>query len=199
MPRDPGLHTAGVVMPLRSFTLGKARLASTLNRDDRTELVREMATRVADAAGDRPLAVVSSAADVIEWARGRGLACLPDPGSLDRAAAAGHQHFRAAGLARVVVVHADLPLATTLDHVAGDGDERVAVIVPCHRGDGTPVLAFPADVTFPFAYGPGSFARHCATARELGLRVRVVRDPALSFDVDVPEDLQRLPSHVRAT
>jgi len=54
------------------------------------------------------------------------------------------------------------------------------------------VLAVPTGVAFRFAYGPGSFRRHVAEARRLGLGVRVVRDPDLAFDVDVPEDLAAL-------
>jgi 2-phospho-L-lactate/phosphoenolpyruvate guanylyltransferase len=50
----------------------------------------------------------------------------------------------------------------------------------------------PVDVPFRFAYGPGSFRRHAAEARRLGLGFRVVRDADLAFDVDVPDDLDRL-------
>jgi 2-phospho-L-lactate guanylyltransferase (CobY/MobA/RfbA family) len=45
------------------------------------------------------------------------------------------------------------------------------------------------DGDFRFSYGPGSFRRHAAEARRLGLGWRVVRDPRLSRDVDRPEDL----------
>ena len=54
------------------------------------------------------------------------------------------------------------------------------------------VLSVPVDVPFRFAYGPGSFRRHAAEARRLGLGFRVVRDPELAFDVDVPDDVDRL-------
>jgi 2-phospho-L-lactate guanylyltransferase len=70
------------------------------------------------------------------------------------------------------------------------------VAVPCHRDDGTPVLSVPTDTDtdteFTFAYGENSFRRHVALAQRLGLAVRVVRDPNLAFDVDVPADLARL-------
>ena len=46
--------------------------------------------------------------------------------------------------------------------------------------------AFPREVDFKFAYGPGSFRRHAAEARQRGLAVRVVRDRDLAFDVDSP-------------
>jgi 2-phospho-L-lactate/phosphoenolpyruvate guanylyltransferase len=89
-------------------------------------------------------------------------------------------------------VHGDLPLATNLDVVAGDGSAAIAVLVPDHRDDGTPVLSVPVDAPFTFAYGTNSFARHVAAARAAGLQTRVVRDAALGFDIDVPEDLARL-------
>jgi 2-phospho-L-lactate guanylyltransferase len=191
MPRHPGPHDTGVVLPLRSFSHGKARLAQQLGVARREQLVRAMAERVVDAAGALPVVVVSSAPEVRAWAADRDLACLIDPGSLDGAAEAGRDHFREGGFLRVVVVHGDLPLARTLAHVSGGGAQRVAVLVPSHRDGGTPVLAIPAGVPFAFTYGHGSFERHCAHARALGLDVRVVHDDALGFDVDVPDDLAR--------
>src|SRR5689334_18677688 len=101
---------AGVVVPLRSFTLGKGRLATELDDAQRAQLVRDMADRVADATGGRHVVVVSSAPDVVAWAHGRGFATIDDPGSLDASAHAGVEHVRAAGLVRVVIVHGDLPL-----------------------------------------------------------------------------------------
>jgi 2-phospho-L-lactate guanylyltransferase len=185
-------HTSGVVIPLRSFTLGKARLADSLDDDERVAFVRSMAERVVAASRPRPIVVVSSAPEVVAWAAKHGLACLEDPGSLDAAATAGREWVIAQGLDRVVVVHADLPLATTLDGVADDGAARVAVVVPDRHGDGTPVIALPVDVDFAFAYGRGSCDRHVAEAERHQLSVRLARIPELGFDVDVPADLDLL-------
>jgi 2-phospho-L-lactate guanylyltransferase len=117
---------------------------------------------------------------------------LDDPGSLDAAAREGQHHFAAAGIGRVVVAHGDLPRARSLVGLARDASRPVVALVPCHRDDGTNVLALPTGVEFGFAYGPGSFRRHVTESRRLGLGVRVVRDPDLAFDVDVPEDLAAL-------
>src|SRR3954451_3326851 len=160
MPRDLGTHSAGVVLPLRSFSHGKARLAAHLGEARREAFVREMADRVARAAAPLPVVVVSSAQEVVEWASARALECIPDPGSLDAAASVGRDHLRAHGFTRVVVAHGDLPLAHSFDAVAADGPAPLALVVPCHREDGTPVLSLPVDAPFVFAYGPGSFARH---------------------------------------
>jgi 2-phospho-L-lactate guanylyltransferase len=191
-------NDAGIVVPLRSFTMGKARLAEVLSEPERAALARSMAERVVSAAGAHPVVIVSSATEVVAWAVEHGCDVVADPGSLDAAAAAGRGWAIERGLARYAVVHADLPLARSLDAVVGDGDAPVAVIVPDHRDDGTPVLSLPTNVAFTFAYGPDSAARHAAEARRRALKVRIVRDPALGFDVDVAADLTELESLRRA-
>ena len=117
---------------------------------------------------------------------------LDDPGSLDAAAECGIAWARTTGLARVVIAHADLPAVTSFEAVLTDGSDPVAVVVPDHRDDGTPVLSLPASAPFGFAYGPGSAARHVAAAEACGLAVRILRDPDLGFDIDVDDDLVTL-------
>src|ERR671910_2052561 len=182
----------GVVIPVRAFALGKARLAAQLDDANRADLARKLADRVGAAAGELPTVVVSSASDVRDWARGRGLEVVDDPGTLDDAAATGRAWVRAHGCARALIAHADLPLARSLAPLARDGGSPIVAVVPCHRDDGTTVISVPVDVPFRFAYGPGSFRRHAAEARRLDLGFRVVRDAELAFDVDVPDDLHRL-------
>jgi len=178
-----------VILPIRAFTFGKARLAADLDDAARAELARTMADGVATAAAGFPTLVVSSAPEVVAWAEARGLATLPDPGSLDDAASAGSEWARDRGAVRVVVAHADLPFATSFEAVVRDYSAGIVTVVPCHRDDGTTVLSFPVTAPFRFAYGPGSFRRHVAEAGRLGLGVRVVRDASLAFDVDIPADL----------
>jgi len=183
---------AGVVIPVRAFALGKARLTAQLDDETRSALARALADRVGAASGELPTVVVSSADDVRDWARTRRLDVVADPGTLDEAAAAGRSWVAARGRARAVVAHADLPFARTLAPLARDGSRPIVTVVPCHRDDGTTVISIPVDVPFEFAYGLGSFRRHAAEARRLGLGFRVVRDAELAFDVDVPDDLDRL-------
>ena len=186
----------GVVIPIRAFRSGKARLARALDDEQRAGLARTMAERVVAAAEPLAVVVVSSDAEVAAWAQAGGITLVADPGTgLDAAVAAGVEHHRALGHRRVVIAHADLPRARpgTLLRFAGDRPD-VVTIVPCHRDDGTPVMAVPTATPFPFAYGPDSARRHAAIARGLGLAVRIVRDPELGYDVDVPDDLVALDS-----
>jgi 2-phospho-L-lactate guanylyltransferase len=194
VPDPPRDARAGVVIPIRAFVVGKARLSSTLPDVPRAELAQRMADRVLGAAGTLPVVVISSADEVRGWARGRRVAVLDDPGDLDAAAAAGVAWCAARGLARAIVAHAGLPRAPEagLVRFARDGTRPIVSAVPCHRDDGTPVLSVPVGAPFVFAYGPGSFRRHAAHARAAGLGFRVVRDPELGFDVDLPSDLVAL-------
>jgi 2-phospho-L-lactate/phosphoenolpyruvate guanylyltransferase len=195
MVPDPSrLARAGVVIPIRAFAVGKARLADTLEPAPRAELAEWMADQVLAAAGTLPVVVVSSADDVRAWAARHQVTVIDDAGDLDRAAAAGVAWCAERGLVRAIVAHADLPHAPVggLMRFAHDGAQPIVTLVPCHRDDGTPVIAVPVASPFPFAYGPGSFRRHISLAHRRGLAVRVVRDPLLGFDVDVPSDLATL-------
>jgi 2-phospho-L-lactate/phosphoenolpyruvate guanylyltransferase len=183
---------AAVVVPVRAFAGGKSRLEPFLDAAQRADLLRTMAEQVVLAAHPLPIAVVSSAPEVSAWAASLGLAVLEDPGTLDEAARAGQHWAASLEIGRVVIAHADLPLARGLGALARDGSQPVVAAVPCHRDDGTPVLSLPTATPFIFAYGPGSFRRHAAEARRLGLGFRVIRDPALAHDVDAPEDLSDL-------
>lgn len=194
------------MIPVRSFTRGKSRLAGALASDATAHevFVRDLADRAADAAAGHATAVVSSAPEVVAWATDRGVTVIPDRGSLDAAATDGRSWALERGCARVIVVHADLPDIVSLEQVDADGPAPVVVIVPCHRDDGTPVISVPVAPLgdrppFSFSYGPGSFARHCAGARAAGFDVRVVRDPSLAFDVDGPDDLAIVLARRRVT
>src|SRR3954470_22167233 len=98
---------AGVVIPIRAFRSGKARLADALDEDQRAALALGMAERVVAAAGALPVAVVSSDAEVQAWARAAGLDIVADPGrGLDAAATGGRGHHPARGRPAPVGGHA---------------------------------------------------------------------------------------------
>lgn len=189
---DARTSTAAIVVPIRSFGVAKQRLSPVTDVAARRRLMRDLAATALDACTSFPTAVVTSDLDVFDFAAGRGLTVLDDPGSLDGAARRGQSWARELGVDRLVVLHADLPFVRSLDALVAPGRARVAVLVPDQRRDGTPLLSIPADVSFAFAYGVGSFARHCIHAEAAGLAVDIVDDPDLGFDVDLPEDLHEL-------
>jgi 2-phospho-L-lactate guanylyltransferase len=131
--------------------------------------------------------VVCDDDEVRDWADELGVEVLWTPGlGLNGAVAAGLEHLAGRGVARAIVAHADLPLATELGWV---GDSDGVTIVPDRHGDGTNVIGLPTGTGFEFAYGAASCAAHVAEAERLGLPVYVVADERLGWDVDGPDDL----------
>ncbi|HEX2701490.1 MAG TPA: 2-phospho-L-lactate guanylyltransferase [Acidimicrobiales bacterium] len=175
-------------MPVKAFDVAKLRLAPALAPGPRQELVRSMATSVIRAAGDLPVAVVCDDTSVARWATAQGARVVWAPGKgLDGAVGEGVRALADDGAERVIVAHADLPLAADLAWLARFPG---VTLVPDHRDDGTNVACVPAGSRFPFSYGPRSFSRHAAAALGLGLALRVVREPLLGRDIDVPADLE---------
>lgn len=185
----PSRSPAGsaLLIPVKAFTEAKGRLATVLPPPSRAALARHMAAVVVNAADGLPVYVVCDDAAVAQWARSAGAEVLWRPGrGLNQAVHDGVDALRQAGYARAVVAHSDLPLASSLRWVSAFAG---VTLVPDRRDDGTNAIAVPTDAGFRFAYGAGSFRQHLAEARRLALAVRVVRDPAVGFDVDLPEDL----------
>lgn len=188
-----GDSRAAVLIPVKRFEEAKLRLAPALSPTDRATLARTMAECVLRAAGPLPVTVVCDDSDVASWARAESVDVLWTAQlGLNGAVTKGVAHLASLGFARVVVAHADLPFATpgSLARLPREG----VVLVPDRHGDGTNVASVPSGVSFPWSYGPGSFARHRLAAMELGLGPTVVEDRELGWDVDTPADLSQVPT-----
>jgi 2-phospho-L-lactate/phosphoenolpyruvate guanylyltransferase len=183
------MRNPAVLVPVKAFRAAKLRLAPALDPPARAELARVMASRVIEAASPLPVSVVCDDDTVAEWAAAMGAEVIWRPGrGLNGAVADGVAALAAVGHDFVIVAHGDLPHAVDLAWIAEfDG----ITLVPDRRNDGTNVVGLPgrAHGSFRFAYGSGSFTRHRAEAERIGIHVRVVREPRLGWDVDVPADL----------
>jgi len=187
-PAGPALGRRVVLIPVKAFADAKGRLGEALSDKERVALVRRMAEQVVAAAAPLPVAVVCDDNEVADWARQRGALVVWEPGrGLNGAVEEGIRRLAIMGVEHVIVAHGDLPLATGFGEIEPfDG----VTLVPDRREDGTNVIALRSNSGFRFSYGPGSFARHSAECARLGLAVRVLRVPGLTWDVDLPGDLE---------
>lgn len=176
-----------MLVPVKSFAKAKLRLAGALDPGERRALAEALASRVLAAGDGLPTYVACDDQDVASWAEARGAEVVWTPGlGLSGAVVAGVARLAARGFTLAVVCHADLPLIASL---AGIGAEGVVTLVPDRRLDGTNVACVPTAAGFRFSYGLGSFTRHLAEARRLGMEPRVLYDWRLANDLDVPDDL----------
>ena len=201
--RSASATRAGVVIPIRAFALGKARLADALDPRPRAALARRWAERGRPGGGAaaRRRGVVRSPRCATGPRRSTSTV-LADPGTLDarrRRRARPPPRPRAAPGSSIA--HADLPRSPTIsprlarDGVAADGRARA---VPPRRRHAGAVGARPtASSTSPTAPAPSAGTRPRPDGS--ASRVRVVRDRDLAFDVDVPDDLVDLAGELEAT
>jgi 2-phospho-L-lactate guanylyltransferase len=200
--------TCWAIVPVKSFTQGKSRLAAILGSEQRTALNRRLFGRVLEAAQSQfsanRIIVVTADAFLLALARGQGLHGLQDPGGgLNAALALGSRHAFARDAKAVVVLSSDLPLVTGGDIAAltsALGHGPSCVIAPDEQEQGTNALALaPPDADF-FRFGADSFQAHLAAAHARGLPVRVLRRAGLAQDLDTPDHYrqfakaQRVPS-----
>ncbi len=185
-----------VVIPVNRLESAKGRLASLLTEDERRTLALITFEAVLRASGAGAV-VLTSDETVAAAAKGRARVLAESPGArglngqLEFAVAA----LRKDGTAneRLLILHADLPLATneaveTLEATATGGS---AVMIQSRDG-GTNAMLLTPPGRFQLAYGPGSFAAHRRGAEAAGLTVMEHENRELRLDLDTPDDIREL-------
>jgi 2-phospho-L-lactate guanylyltransferase len=203
------LEPLHVVVPLRTLSGGKARLGGALDAEEREELVLGMLIHTLSVldgwvACDH-VHLVSPDPALASFVRStdQGLTVHRQGGEgLNTGVALGVSEARVRGANSVLVLPGDLPqlsaasldemlLATDAGLAAAAGGPVVA-IAPSDAGGGTNALLLcPPDAIVP-AFGPDSFEAHLREAKAVEAAVQVVHYPMLGFDLDTPEDLERL-------
>jgi len=180
------------LIPLKSLAEAKGRLAPELGPIERRLLAIAMLEDVLDAVRateglGRPV-VVSPDREVWRRADALGCAVVEEPAGGDLDAALRLAAGAAAAGSPLLVVAADLPLATgdALGRAVGALARAAPVVVaPSRDGTGTNVLGWRDPASFAPAFGEGSAARHLATRGAVR-----VDDERLALDVDTAEDLR---------
>ena len=145
-------EAAAVLVPVKAFSKAKMRLASVLSPEQRAALARKMAEHVIRASKPLPVVVVCDDIEVADWAGRLGARALPEPGlGLNGAVNAAFAQLGSEGYGRVVVAHADLPLASELAWLA---DIEGIALVPDRREEGTNVISLPARCGFKLFVRP---------------------------------------------
>jgi 2-phospho-L-lactate guanylyltransferase len=175
-----------------------------LSEDDRAELNQRLLLRTVDLLKQIPefdeVLVVSRDTEALALARDHGARSLQEDGAphlnvaLERATVVAKSYMAES----VFILPADLPQIAREDIAAmleAGRQQPVVVIAPDHRREGTNALYINPAGLIDYDFGPGSFERHSARARQAGAELKVLELPSLARDVDVPEDLEFLTIH----
>ena len=177
------------LVPLKALAEAKGRLAPEVGPLQRRLLAIAMFEDVIAALQAVPAltAPVVVSPDREVWRRADAMGCRvveepPGAGGLNAALAAA---AKAVSNASLLVVAADLPLASAAGLERVLAAEAPVAVVPSADGAGTNVLAWRDPASFAPSFGPASAARHLAVPGAVR-----VDDPGLSLDVDTVDDLR---------
>jgi 2-phospho-L-lactate guanylyltransferase len=191
--------TFWAIVPVKPLQRGKSRLAGVLTQEERLDLNRRLLAHTMDTLTAIPdiehVLVISRDQAALALAREYGARTVQEHGAplLNIALTRATIVARTYATRGVLILPADLPLITPEDIqtlLARAVDPPVVVISPDRRRQGTnALLVCPAGV-IEYAFGPGSFQRHCTRARQAGARLEICELPSLALDMDLPEDLE---------
>ncbi len=187
-------QSLAVVIPIKAFHQAKERLSDLLTPSERLVLAKMCAERVLRAVAGYKVFVVCDDEAVAQWATARNAQIVwQAEAGLNNAVRAGIAAARLNKFELAMIVHSDLPLATSFSQLFSDCDldslKTSITLVPDRHEDGTNVMILPTTSDFEFAYGRNSFITHQHLAKKCNLALRIIYDQHLSVDIDTAEDL----------
>ncbi len=187
-------QSLAVVIPIKAFHQAKERLSDLLTPSERLVLAKMCAERVLRAVAGYKVFVVCDDEAVAQWATAHNAQIVwQTEAGLNNAVRAGVAAARVNKFELAMIVHSDLPLATSFSQLFSDCDldslKTSITLVPDRHEDGTNVMILPTTSDFEFAYGRNSFITHQHLAKKCNLALRIIYDQHLSVDIDTAEDL----------
>ena len=191
------------IVPVKKFENAKTRLSSLLSLQDRLDLssimLEETLRKLATAGSAvQKIVVVSSDRRARKIAESAGAVFQHEDkdNGVNSAVKLGEEYSTTHGADASLVVPQDLPLLDPQEVSAfcelAKGEEMCVVICPSQRYDGTNLLLRKPPAVIPTSFDMDSYENHLASAKEMGIPVRVVTTKKLMLDIDNPDDVQML-------
>ncbi len=186
------------IVPVKPLNRAKSRLAAALSAEVREHLAIRMLQQTVSVLTESGtvsgVLVISRDNRALVVARKYGVKTVQESGApelnaaLERASQVITSWYAQAAL----ILPADLPLlaVSDLNAIVELGRyQQSAVIAPDRMREGTNALLMRPPGLFEYAFGPGSFEKHCQAAETAGATVHVYRSERLMLDLDTPDDL----------
>jgi 2-phospho-L-lactate guanylyltransferase len=170
------------VVPVKSMSLAKSRLAGVLDAAGRRALAEQMLTHVIGILREAGLSSIRIATGDRD---------------LNADATSAARLAEADGAVDLLLVMADLPYLSSQDIAAMiEAGRQSPVVIAEAKDGGTNALLLrpPTAIEFAFSTETPSAALHAERATAAGFAPRLVRRPGLARDIDTPADLAALAS-----
>ena len=189
-----------LLIPVKSLTTAKQRLAAALDQGRRSQLseamLRDVMTAAAGVLGRIDVALVTGDARARALAAEFSFLVIDDrrneseTAAIEMATAWCEQR----GYDTTIVVPGDIPLITSgeLQRVLDAAPAEGAVFVPAYDRRGSNcILRRPASIIL-LRFGNDSFLPHCEAMRKTGRELVVLEMPGIGLDIDNPHELELL-------
>ena len=190
--------TLAAVIPMKTLSSSKSRLATSMGVHQRVSLSLYMLGNVLRAATESSLdrvLVVGSDDKVMDVAKDAGAEWVVDSGGgLNHELQMVFDVLSESDIASIYVP-ADLPFLETVDIEAliRDSDSgKLIALCPDNSDEGTNGLLIPPDIDFRPLLGHQSYYRHISVLEQLKLPYTVCVSAGWGLDIDSPKDLESL-------
>ena len=191
--------TLRAIIPVKSLSEAKSRLAPHLTQRQRETLALDMLRHVVQtlcASQEFELiTVVSPDVRVLEKARVWGArASFEERSGHNPALHMAALRELSEGAGALLTISADLPLLTPgdIDVMVERSTRFDVVLAPSLDGTGTNALLARPPLVVPYLFGVNSLGKHLRAARKRGLSANLYASRGLSLDIDTIEDVQEL-------
>ena len=187
------------IVPVKSLSEAKRRIANHLDPEQRRALVLAMLDDVLTALGKSRLFsethIISADPSLGGTARKHRVGFIRQKGAgLNAAIRQALRHLALSNVSSVTTVLADLPLAKPSDFeelMQMSHQSPRIVLAPSLKGGTNVMLRAPPNL-IKTSYGRWSYAKHLRAGQGKGVPVYSISNPRLSFDVDTIEDVKAL-------
>jgi 2-phospho-L-lactate/phosphoenolpyruvate guanylyltransferase len=187
------------IIPVKSLTIAKSRLAPSLSQHQRERLVMDMLHHVLCVLLDSELfeqvSVVSLDEQVLEQAYLWGArAITEEQHGHNQALHAAALREKSEGVTTLLTISADLPLLTMQEIRCFFEQSRQyeVVLAPSRDGTGTNAILLRPPLAVPYVFGPDSLQSFLEAARQRHLSYSTYHSIGLALDIDTIDDLDEV-------
>ncbi|MEZ5539600.1 MAG: 2-phospho-L-lactate guanylyltransferase [Pseudomonadales bacterium] len=191
-----------VIIPVKDLRSSKSRLAHTLPVEARQSLMAallsDLLLTLKHSTLVQGITLVTRCPDVAQLAAQQHCEVLnlDEDRCLNSGIAAAIATLTARGTTQALILHADLPLATSSDIddiiLAHQNNAAAITLIPDNDSNGTNAMVLTLPTTMQFFYGHHSYSAHRDFCRMQGIDEQTVYNTRLGSDIDLWQDFAPL-------
>ncbi len=187
------------IVPVKSLRTGKSRLSGVLTDEERSALNQDLLIKTLVCLKTiqkiDQILVISYDPEALSKARELDVMTVQEGSktNINNALRRATVAARAYNASKAIIIPADLPFINkeeVEDFLAQEGEPPEIIISSDRHSEGTNALFINPIGILEYNFGPWSFRKHIEQAERKKIKVKIKNMESLTFDLDVPEDLE---------